>query len=76
MAIEVVLGALVVVMLAIATFMALEGIMGAIGAVEIGRCRTCDHLIVMAKSAACPYCRHPRLAHAAHLHLPVRHHGP
>ncbi len=69
-----VLGAAVLLMLAAATtWMAAVGLLGAVGALRLQRCRSCGHLLPHSspqQPAVCPYCRHPRLArHVMPLHL-------
>lgn len=74
MAIYVVTAALVAI-LAAASLVALAlGVLGAFGVLHLARCTKCGHLAVGENpSSACPYCRHPNLAHPiAAIHRPNR----
>jgi hypothetical protein len=65
---------LLVVLGVVATWMAVVGLMGAVGAVRLRRCRVCGHIHVgglEGQPMVCTYCRHPWLA--GHL-MPVRVH--
>lgn len=69
-----VIGAVVLFTLAVATtWMAIVGLLGAIGAARLRRCRSCGHLLVGAPlrtSGVCPYCRHRWLVrHVIPVHL-------
>jgi hypothetical protein len=69
MGIEVVLGVLSAVVLAVTVWMAMVGLLGMSGEVRFVRCTACRHLVVTARSApvaSCGYCRHPRLLHPTH----------
>lgn len=69
---EVVAGVVLLLLLAVATYMAVVGLMGAVGAVRLKRCRACGHLrAAPSPGSACAYCRHPWLAR--HL-MPMRLH--
>ena len=68
-----VLGAIVLLMLASATaWMAAVGLLGAVGALRLRRCRSCGHLLPRSSQQplVCPYCRHPWLTrHVNPVHL-------
>lgn len=76
MAIEVAISMLVMLMLLVATAMAIVGLLGIGRAAEVVRCPACRHLVVAGRGqSSCPYCDHVRLRHAlAHLRHPL-HHG-
>ncbi len=69
------IGAVVLALLvAVATWMAIVGLMGAIGAVRFKRCRVCGHLRSgwsLTHPTLCAYCRHPWLVRHV---MPVRLH--
>lgn len=71
--VEVVGVAVLLVLVLAATWMAVVGLLGAIGAIHLRRCRSCGHLIASGTPRApsvCPYCRHPRLlGHLIPVHL-------
>ena len=69
---EVVAAVVLAALLAVATWMAVVGLMGATGAIMLRRCRNCGHLrAARPNGSACLYCHHPRLAR--HL-MPMRLH--
>jgi hypothetical protein len=58
-------------LLAVSTWMAVVGLLGALGSTMF-RCQACGHLLVAPRrpGATCPYCRHPWLAsHLTPLHV-------
>lgn len=72
-----ILTSVLVAVLATATLVAFAvGVLGAFGMLQLNRCTGCGHLTLdRGDSSACPYCRHPYLAHPiAHLRHPhLRH---
>ncbi|HET9076463.1 MAG TPA: hypothetical protein VFN68_05985 [Acidimicrobiales bacterium] len=69
-----VVGALVLLLLVgVATGMAVMGLLGVVGAVRLSRCRCCGHLRasgLMRSPGVCLYCRHPWLVrHVMPVHL-------
>jgi hypothetical protein len=74
-----VLGAVVIlVLLAVATWMAIVGLEGVLGAIRLQRCRTCGHLVPSSSEhvAACAFCRVDHSLHAHFSHVRVHHHSP
>jgi hypothetical protein len=73
MALEVFGGVVLLVLAVAATWMAVVGLLGTVGALRLRRCRSCGHLLagsVPSRAAVCPYCRHPWLAsHVVPIHL-------
>ncbi len=69
---EVLGGVTLAILLLVSTWMAVVGLLGAVG-VAMCRCRACGHLVLTSPDpdAPCPYCRHPWLAN--HL-MPLRLH--
>jgi hypothetical protein len=78
MAIEAVTFVLVMLMLLVATTMAIVGLLGIGGAAGLVRCPACSHLVISGRSKpSCPYCDHVRLRHAlAHVRHPIHHGSP
>lgn len=72
-ALEVVGSVVLLFLVVAATWMAVVGLLGAVGAVRLRRCRACGHLITSGtprSRSICPYCRHPWLGnHLMPLHL-------
>lgn len=69
LAIDFVLGAALLVFVAVVFSAAIVGLMGALGAVRLARCGRCRHLAVGPPHSAltsCPYCRHDHLMHPVH----------
>lgn len=62
MAIYVLTSVLVAVLAAISLIAFAVGVLGAFGMMQIKRCTGCGHL-TWDRVDACPYCRHPHLAH-------------
>jgi hypothetical protein len=69
MGIEVALGVLAFVVLAVSTWMAIVGLMGVAGGMRFARCSACQHLLPTSfptSPLSCAYCRHPLLLHPTH----------
>lgn len=74
-----VVGALVILaLLAVATWMAIVGLEGVLGAIRLQRCRTCGHLVPSSSDdvSACGFCRVDHALHAHLAHVRVHHHSP
>jgi hypothetical protein len=73
--IEVATAVLVCGLLLVATGLAIGGLLGVIGALQIGECRSCGHLSIVGPGRAyCFFCGHTGfgVTHALHRH----HHRP
>lgn len=62
---EVIAAILVVVLAVVATYMAVYGGLGVIGAIRFVRCPECRHMVprTIFRPGPCPHCRHAELYH-------------
>jgi hypothetical protein len=72
-------GAIVILaLLGVATWMAIVGLEGVLGAIRLQRCHTCGHLGPSSSDAvwACAFCRVDHTLHAHLAHARVHHRSP